>query len=131
MSACGRGMTIIHNKNYYIDYAGNVVRKSLSNCWFVAMWFWLKFKAKHPVGIRRSRYFWFIPHFITTIPGTYRRFYAVEYIPPKHKRWTKDDFVLLFRGRYRLTEYRVVSIKWFNTKDSLINWHKNNTRIEK
>lgn len=97
--------------------------RRLLNCWIVAMWFWCRSRGAYPVAIRRSHAFLLVPHFIATLPGRWRHFLAVEYIPPRRRRWTLDDFVLLFRGRYRVTEYRAVSVRWFDTRDEVIEHH--------
>ncbi len=89
--------------------------RALLNCWIVAMWFWGRSWAAYPVAIRRSHAIWFIPHFIATLPGSWRHFFAVEFVPPRRSRWTTRDFVLLFRGHYRVTEYRVVTVQRFDT----------------
>lgn len=96
--------------------------RDLLNCWLVAMWFWCLAFAKHPVAVRRSHVFWFVPHFIATLPGRWRHFFAVEFIPPRNKRWSRDDFVLLFRGRYRVTEYQAVSVQWFSSRSEVLAW---------
>lgn len=88
------------------------------------MAFWWHTRAACPVAIRRSHAFWWFPHFVATLPGRWRRFYSVEYVPPRRKRWTREDFVMLFRGRYRVTEYRVVSVRWFDTREAVITWQR-------
>lgn len=98
--------------------------RGFANCWIVAMWVWLHYRTACPVGIRRSHPFWFVPHFIATMPGRWRRFFSVEFVPPRRKRWTRDDCVLLFRGRYLVVEYRVVGVHWFDTREELIAWHR-------
>ena len=98
--------------------------RRLLNCWLVAMWFFGKSWFAYPVAIRRSHALLIVPHFIATLPGKWRHFFAVEYIPPRRRRWTLDDFVLLFRGRYRVTEYRAVSVRWFDTRDEVIAHHE-------
>jgi len=72
--------------------------RRLLNCWVVAMWFWGRSWCVYPVAIRRSHAFVLVPHFIATMPSRWRHFFAVEYIPQRRRRWTRDDFVLLFRG---------------------------------
>ncbi len=92
------------------------------NCWIVAMMVWWMTRATCPVGIRRSRPFWFIPHFVATMPGRWRSFYSVEVIPPRRMRWTRNDFVLLFRGKYRVVEYRAIIVRRFNTREEAYSW---------
>lgn len=87
------------------------------------MWFWLFWRAKHPVGIRRSRAWWWVPHFIVTVPSTWGRFVAVEFVPPRKRRWSRDDMVVIFRGRYRVVEYKVSQVLWFDTKEEVLQWH--------
>lgn len=94
----------------------------LYNCWLAAMWFWWYARAKHPVAIRRSRHWWFVPHFVATLPSRWRHFHAVEYVPPRKRRWTTQDFVVLFRGRYRVTEYRAVGVQWFDSREDVLAW---------
>ena len=96
--------------------------RRLMNCWLVAMWFWGRSCCSHPVAIRRSHAFPLVPHFIAAVPSRWRHFFAVEHIPPKRRRWTLDDFVLLFRGRYRVTEYRAVRVKWFDSRAEVMAW---------
>ena len=86
------------------------------------MWFWWHFRQAYPVGVRRSHAFPWVPHFVAAIPGRWRRFLAVEYIPPRRRRWTQEDFVVLFRGRYRVTEYRAIRVMWFDTREQVIEW---------
>lgn len=99
-------------------------QRRLLNCWLVAMFFWGRSWCAYPVAIRRSHAFVLVPHFIATLPGRWRHFHAVEYIPPRRRRWTLDDFVLLFRGRYRVTEYRAVSVHWFDSREDLLAHHE-------
>ena len=96
--------------------------RRLLNCWLVAMWFWGRSWFAHPVAIRRSHAFALVPHFIATMPSRWRHFFAVEYIPPRRRRWTLDDFVLLFRGRYRVTEYRAERVLWFEDRAAAVAW---------
>ena len=49
------------------------------------MWFWGHAWAQHPVAVRRSHVWWFVPHFIATLPGRWRHFYAVEFVATGHK----------------------------------------------
>lgn len=86
------------------------------------MWFWGHACAEYPVSVRRSHVLWFVPHFIATLPCRWRHFFAVEFVPPRRRRWTRDDFVLLFRGRYRVTEYRAISVQWFNSRADVMAW---------
>jgi hypothetical protein len=86
------------------------------------MAFWIGSGCRHPVAVRRSRPFLLVPHFIATVPSRWRHFFAVEYIPPRRRRWTFDDFVLLFRGRYRVTEYRAERVLWFEDRAAAVAW---------
>lgn len=101
--------------------------RDLLNCWIVAMWVWGHSWAKYPIAVRRSHAFWFVPHFIATLPSRWRHFYAVEFVPPKGQCWTALDFVLLFRGRYRVTEYRVTNVIWFDSRSEIIAWYARRT----
>lgn len=85
--------------------------RDLLNCWLVAMWFWWHVWAEYLVAVRRSRVWWFVP--------------------PKHKRWTVHDFVLLFRGRYRVTEFRAVRVQWFDSRAEVLAWQawRNRSRL--
>ncbi len=96
--------------------------RDLLNCWIVAMWFWGHAWAEFPVAVRRSHVWWCVPHFIATLPGRWRHFFAVEFVPPRHQRWTRSDFVLMFRGRYRVTEYRATSVQWFDSRAEVMAW---------
>lgn len=94
------------------------------NCWIVAMRLWLQEKGVYPVAIRSSHVWRFIPHFIATLPGRWRHFYAIDFVPPRRVRWTRLDFVMLFRGRYRVVEYRVKSIRWFDNWTEFKAWRQ-------
>jgi hypothetical protein len=50
----------------------------------------------------------------------------VEFVPPRRVRWTRRDLVMLFRGRYRVVEYRAVNIRWFRNWAELEDWRKIN-----
>lgn len=98
--------------------------RDLLNCWVVAMWVWAWQFSKYPVAVRRSHVFWFVPHFIATLPGPWRHFLSVEFVPVKGERWTRRDFVLLFRGRYRVIEFRAQSVLYFDNYSELMAWWK-------
>jgi hypothetical protein len=96
--------------------------KKLSNCWIEAMRLWLRFWARYPIAVRRSHKLPLLPHFSVALPSRWRHFQLVEYEPPRNKRWTPSDCVAVFRGRYRVTEFRVVRVRWFDTMKDLQLW---------
>ncbi len=98
--------------------------RDLLNCWLVAMWIWSMGRSKYPVAVRRSHSFWFVPHFIATMPSKWRHFLSVEFVPVKGERWTTRDFVLLFRGRYRVVEFRAQRVVYFDSYAELAAWLK-------
>ncbi len=88
------------------------------NCWIAAMWIWLMGHAMQYAWIRRSHAFggW-IPHFGYAERCGFRRFRSIEYRPPKNRRWTSADRVILFEGEWLGVHYRAVAIRRWPTKD--------------
>jgi hypothetical protein len=86
------------------------------NCWLVALWLWLASRGRAYLWVRRSLHFggW-MAHFGTAHPAGRRGLYVVEYVPPKSRLWSRDNFVLLFRGRYRVWHFRAGNVRSFAT----------------
>ncbi len=93
-------------------------RRHLLNCLIVAALLWVAtLKHKTYIFTRRSLHFrGLIPHAGVASSQRYRRLVVVEYVPPKSRLWSRDNFQLLFRGRYRVWEFRAVRCR---TADSL------------
>lgn len=86
------------------------------NCWLVAMWLWIHSRGKGGAYVTRSHSFkGLIPHFgfVQILGWRYAR--VTEYVPPHRRRWSKDDVVLLFKGKYRVTHYRLVAVRRHDT----------------
>jgi len=88
------------------------------NCLIVAFWLWLA-----SLGGRRRRYLWFrrsypfrgaLPHSGIGEGIAWRTFTVVEYIPNKSQLGTRNNLVVLFRGRYRVWRFRVESVRRFD-----------------
>lgn len=94
------------------------------NCWVVAMWIWLQGRGHSYAWIRRSHEFWgLIPHFGHAERVGFRSFRSIEYIPPKGRRWTSDDLIFFFNGRYVVVHYRIVSVRRWKTKEQALADH--------
>ena len=65
---------------------------------------------------------------IATLPGAWRHFFMVEFVPPKRMRWTWQDFVIFFRGSYRVVEFRAVSIQHFASREEVLAYQRWRTR---
>lgn len=94
--------------------------RPLLNCWIVAAWLWLLSRGRALMWMRRSLHFkgW-IPHSGTIHHAGWRRMRMVEYIPRHSRLWSRDNMLILFRGRYRVWELRVVRVRSFRTADAL------------
>lgn len=91
------------------------------NCWLVAMWFWAVGHCRQYAWIRRSHSLrGYIPHFGYAERTGWRWMRTVEYVPPKGRRWTRDDFVIAFNGHYIVRHYRLMSIRRWATKEQAI-----------
>lgn len=90
--------------------------RPLLNCWIVAIWLWAASHGRALLWMRRSLHFrGLIPHSGVAQHGGWRRLLLTEYIPYKARLWTRDNLVLLFRGRYRVWEFRAVRCHSFKT----------------
>lgn len=86
------------------------------NCWLVALWLWFASRGRALIWMRRSQHFsGLIPHSGTAHHGGWRRMYLVEYIPLQAERRGWRSFGVLFRGRYRVWEFRAVRVRSFTT----------------
>jgi len=88
------------------------------NCWIAAMWLWLAGHAMQYAWIRRSHAFGgLIPHFGYGDRYGLRLFRSIEYRPPKGRRWTPQDRVIVFEGEWLVCHYKLVAVRRFPTKD--------------
>ena len=93
-------------------------KRALLNCWIVAMWLWAATHCKQYAWVRRSHAFaGLIPHFGFAERNGWRHLRAIEYVPPKNRRWSKDDFVIGFAGHYRVWHFRVEAVRSWATKE--------------
>lgn len=96
-------------------------KRARLNCLIVAMWLWLLSSGRTYIWLRRSHAFYgLIPHFGHAERMGLRKFRAIEYRPPKGRRWSKDDFVLAFNGHYVVVHYRVLAIRRWATKEQAL-----------
>ena len=85
------------------------------NCMIAALWIWVAGRCRGYLWTRRSLSFkGFIPHMGVALRSGFRRLAVVEYIPPK--RLSVKNFVLLFRGTWRVWHINVISVRRFKTK---------------
>jgi len=96
------------------------VSRKLLNCWIVALWLWLTslFNGTH-------RYFWTresysfkgrVLHAGVAQGVAWKTLSIVELVPNKHDFPSFDNFLFLFRGRYRVWRFRVEEVKRFDTE---------------
>jgi len=84
------------------------------------MWIWIMARARHAVWVRRSRSFYgMIPHFGTIEHTKGREYATIEYIPPKADLWTPRNVVVAFHGRYKVTTFRAVRVRHFDTMNAM------------
>ena len=101
-----------------------MARKAMLNCWIVMLWLWMEGKGMSYAWIRRSHAFkGLIPHFGVSERVGFRRFRSIEYRPPKGRRWSKDDYVIAFSGRYVVVHYKVVAVRCWATKEQAVADH--------
>lgn len=82
------------------------------------MWFWLSGRGLQWIGLRRAHAFGGkIPHFAYGDRYGFRRYRSIELRPPKNKRWSRDDFVILFNGEWIVCHYKLVAINRWPTKE--------------
>ncbi len=95
----------------------------LLNCFIVAMWIWGASRFRSYLWTRRSLHFaGLIPHFGTAEFGGWKRIFVREYVPHKSRVWTRDNLVILFRGRHRVWELRPVRVRHFKTDEEARAW---------
>jgi len=88
------------------------------NCWIAAMWLWIMGHAKQYAWVRRSHAFGgLIPHFGYGDRYGLRRFRSIEYRPPKNRRWTEADRVIVFEGEWLVCHYKLVAVRRWPTKE--------------
>ena len=101
-----------------------MARRTMLNCWIVAMWLWLQFHGHGWAGVRRSHSFLgLVPHFGYAERTGFRRYRSIEYIPPKSKLWTADDMALIFSGRYVVVHYEAIAVHTWATKEQALADH--------
>ena len=77
------------------------------NCWLVSRWLWLRGRMRPYWWTRRSLHFnGAVPHSGVAYHGPWRKVYVVEYVPPKADLWSARNMLFLFRGSYRMWEFR-------------------------
>lgn len=86
------------------------------NCMLVALWYWLKSRARISIWVRRSTHFkGLIPH-VGTVTRERGRWYVLrDYVPPKRRLCTRDNVVCLFSGRHRIAILRIEAVKTFES----------------
>jgi len=97
--------------------------RPLSNCWFVAIYLWMKSRCKFALFTRRSYSFkGVVPHsgVIQHIKG--RVFVVIEYKPPLNELWTWRNLLILFSGKYKVTTCRAESVKHFESMSEMRAW---------
>jgi hypothetical protein len=88
------------------------------NCWIAAMWIWLAGHGIQYAWIRRSHAFaGLVPHFGYGDRTGLRTFRSIEYRPPKGRRWTPKDYVILFEGEWLVCHYKLVAVRRHPTKE--------------
>ena len=97
-----------------------MARRALLNCWLVAMWLWLA-----SLGHRRRRYIFTrlsyafrgkVPHFGAAEAPRWKLLTVVEFIPIKAEFGTRRNWLVLFRGRYRVWRLRVDAVRRFDSR---------------
>jgi hypothetical protein len=73
------------------------------NCWLVAMWIWATGRMKGYAWVRRSKAFHGLIFHYGHAHEVADHIVVVEYVPPDNLRWTKHNWVVLFRGSYKVT----------------------------
>lgn len=94
------------------------------NCWLVAMWlWWTRRHARNYAWVRRSEAFGgLIPHFGYAELTEDGHLLVIDYIPPKGRLWSKDNFILAFKGSYRATLFHRESSRTFQTLTEATEW---------
>lgn len=88
------------------------------NCLLIALWLWFRSRGRFLIGIRRSESLrGTIPHFVVVIESP-ERVTLIDYVPNHRKEHPADlrrGSALLFRGHFRVREYRMVSERHHST----------------
>lgn len=88
------------------------------NCWLVAMWLWLIGHCRQYAWVRRSHSFGgLIPHFGIAESRGWKMLRVIEYVPPKRKLWSRDNWLIGFRGTYRVYHFRLIGIARHESKE--------------
>ena len=99
-------------------------RRALLNCWIVAMWLWLA-----AWGGKGRRYIWtrwsysfrgLIPHFGVGEGVRWKSLAVIEFVPKKRDLGTWRNFLILFRGQYRVWRLHVVEVRRFDTREEAL-----------
>ena len=73
--------------------------------------------------MRRSEAFGgLIPHFGYAELTEDGHLLVIDYIPPKGRLWSKDNFILAFKGSYRTTLFRRETALMFQSSSEAITW---------
>ncbi|MCB1955211.1 MAG: hypothetical protein KDG55_06015 [Rhodocyclaceae bacterium] len=87
-----------------------------SNCQLAALRLWLKTRFRGYWWARRSLHFaGVVVHSGVAYHGPFRRLFVAEFVPPKSALWTWQNMLVLFFGRYRVWEFRLVRCRRFST----------------
>lgn len=98
------------------------------NCLIVAAWLWLA-----SLGGRRRRYAFArrsykfkgaIPHAGVAEGVAWKTVSVIEYVPNSSEFPSWRNFMLLFIGRYRVWQLRVIAVKRFRTKAEALQFAK-------
>lgn len=98
--------------------------RPLLNCWLVALHLWiisLFSKARRYLFFRQSYSFsGMILHAGVAQGVDWKTLTIVEFVPTKPEFGTLRNFMLLFRGRYRVWELRAVKSRRFDSLDDAL-----------
>lgn len=98
------------------------------NCLIVAAWVWTRSRCRAVLWTRRSTSFrGLIPHFGTAHRTGWREIVTLEYVPVKCELGSWRNLLVFFRGRYKVTRYRVEEIERFETLPEAEAWIKTHT----
>lgn len=102
--------------------------RRLLNCWIVALWLWvpsLFSSARRYLWSRKSYSFHGrILHAGVAQLAGWRLLSVIEFVPPKGKRWTRENVVVLFRGQFRVWRLRLEEVQRFDTREEAIAFAK-------
>jgi len=104
------------------------VSRKLLNCWIVALWLWLPSLgggARRYLFARTSYAFkGRVLHAGVGQGVGWRSLSIVELVPNKHEFPSLDNFLVLFRGRYRVWRLRIEEVRRFDTQAEALEFAK-------